>query len=294
MPETESSSNTAVMNANLRSKLREAASQLRDLRTQGAPMEAARAAKEQALEVIFRMLCIHLGTPPSRFVWQWEDRDRAFHRHGEVTPQEFANFIIEPSLGESVCLVHDPRPEHPYGRTYTVEHLGNVVGGERVIYLNVELPVMKNAIRSTLEAAQPVWFGCDVAPMMARDLGIWDASTFDWNRLYGTQFTMDKATRVRLGESRMTHAMVFTGADISGEGDADRTGPVVRRWRVENSWGTEAGQKGFFTMNDSWFDEYVFEAAVHRRFIPQSLLAALDAEPIVLPPWDPMGALAHR
>jgi bleomycin hydrolase len=83
----------------------------------------------------------------------------------------------------------------------------------------------------------------------------------------------------------MTHAMLFTGVDI---GDRE-----VRRWRVENSWGEEPGRKGFFVMNDNWFDEYVFEVASRRNELPLGLQAALDEEPIVLPAWDPMGALAE-
>ena len=38
-----------------------------------------------------------------------------------------------------------------------------------------------------------------------------------------------------------------------------------RRWRVENSWGAEkSGRDGYYTMNDSWFDEYMFEIAARR------------------------------
>jgi bleomycin hydrolase len=82
----------------------------------------------------------------------------------------------------------------------------------------------------------------------------------------------------------MTHAMLFTGVDMVDD--------KVRRWRVENSWGEEAGKKGFYVMNDNWFDEYVFEIAVRKSELPPELQAALDQDPIVLPAWDPMGALA--
>lgn len=83
----------------------------------------------------------------------------------------------------------------------------------------------------------------------------------------------------------MNHAMLFTGVDISEEG-------ATRRWRVENSWGEEPGDKGFFTMDDAWFDEYVFEVVVRASALPPELAAALSAEPIRLPAWDPMGTLA--
>ncbi len=68
---------------------------------------------------------------------------------------------------------------------------------------------------------------------------------------------------------------------------------VAANWRVENSWGAETGQKGFYTMNDSWYDEYLFEIAARQSALPPELRAALDAEPLILPAWDPMGALAR-
>jgi bleomycin hydrolase len=45
-------------------------------------------------------------------------------------------------------------------------------------------------------------------------------------------------------------------------------------------------------MNDNWFAEYTFEIAARKSALPPDLQAALDLDPIVLPPWDPMGALA--
>jgi bleomycin hydrolase len=46
-------------------------------------------------------------------------------------------------------------------------------------------------------------------------------------------------------------------------------------------------------MNDSWFDEFMFEIAARRGYLPAQLQDALEMEPVVLPPWDPMGALAR-
>jgi bleomycin hydrolase len=62
---------------------------------------------------------------------------------------------------------------------------------------------------------------------------------------------------------------------------------------VENSWGKDKGRDGFYTMNDSWFDEYVFEIAARRDRIPGDLAQGLETEPVVLPAWDPMGSLAR-
>jgi bleomycin hydrolase len=52
------------------------------------------------------------------------------------------------------------------------------------------------------------------------------------------------------------------------------------------------GDKGFFVMSDHWFDEFMYEIAVEKRFMPSELLPVLETEPIRLHPWDPMGSLA--
>jgi bleomycin hydrolase len=285
MPETQSSSNTGRMNAILRSQLRQGARAVRAAYAAGGAA-AARAEKAEILRVIYRVLCIHLGTPPERFDWQWTDKDREFHRDGVLTPQEFAAKYVELPVADYVCLVHDPRATSPQGRTFTVEYLGNVIGAPPVTYLNVDVPLLKRLTAASLSAGEPVWFGCDVGKMMSNEYGIWDAALYDLPSVYDTPFDLDKAARLEYGESQMTHAMLFTGVDLGADG-------ASRRWRVENSWGSDTGRDGFYTMNDSWFDEYVFEIAARRSALPPELQAALDTEPIVLPAWDPMGALAR-
>ena len=284
MPETENSSNTRRMNSILWAKLRDGAKTLREMRTAGAGAEEQRAAKDQTLAAVYRILSIHLGTPPERFSWQWVDSDRKFHRDPEMTPLEFAARYVTIPLDSYVCLVHDPRASSPMGRTFTVEHLGNVVGGAIVKYLNVEIDLIKEIAQQAITGGEPVWFGCDVGKQMRRDLGLWDRHLFDFEGVYGTEFTLDKAGRLAYHETLMTHAMLFTGVDVM-DGHP-------RRWRVENSWGTDNGDQGFYAMNDSWFDEYVFEIAARAHHLPPQLKRALELEPIVLPAWDPMGALA--
>jgi len=286
MPETESSSSTGRMNGILLHKLREGAKTLRELRASGASLAQTRAAKMEILEVVHRVLCIHLGTPPRRFDWQWNDKNRKFHRDGEMTPQQFARKYVTLPLDEYVCLVHDPRRTSPVNRTYTVQHLGNVVGGGIVLYLNVDVGLLKKLAMRSVIKGEPVWMGCDVGKMMRRDLGLWDKHLYDYEALYDTSFTLNKADRLVYHQTAMTHAMLFTGVDVVNN--------RPRRWRVENSWGEEkSGRKGFFVMNDSWFDEFMFEIAVRRSALPAPLRQALKLPPIVLPPWDPMGSLAR-
>ena len=281
-PESNSSSATRWMNAELKDILRSSASEIRAIIDGGGTVEEARAHKEKRIADIWKMLCIHLGTPPKTFNWQWRDKDGEFHRNGRMTPQQFAAEFVDIEWEDYVCIVNDPRNE--YYRTYTVDFLQNVAGGPPVVYLNVPSKEMKAITQKLLEDGIPVWMGCDVGKEMDRKRGLWDADLFDVEGLYGVEYGMDKADRLRHNQTMMTHAMLFTGVDV--------VNGRPRRWRVENSWGQDTGQKGYYTMNDSWYDQYMFEIAAPKDYLTEKMLEGLETEPVVLPAWDPMGSLA--
>lgn len=281
-PESNSSSSTRWMNSILKDILRSSASEIRGILDSGGSENEARTHKESRMEDIWRVLCIHLGTPPESFDWQWRDKDKEFHRRGEMTPQQFADEFVDVDWEEYVCIVNDPRNE--YYQTYTVDYLQNVAGGPPVVYLNVPSDEMKSITQEILEDGLPVWMGCDVGKQMDRKRGLWDANLFETNELYGVDYGMSKADRLRYGQTMMTHAMLFTGVDVY-EGKP-------RRWRVENSWGDDSGQKGFYTMNDNWYDEYMFEIASPKKYLTERMIKGLETVPVVLEAWDPMGSLA--
>ena len=281
-PESNTSSATRWMNTELKNILRSSACEIRAILEGGGTEDEAREHKEKRIADIWKMLCIHLGTPPKTFDWQWRDKDDKFHRKGRMTPQQFAAEYVDIEWEDYVCIVNDPRNE--YYRTYTVDFLQNVAGGPPVVYLNVPSKEMKAVTRRLLEDGMPVWMGCDVGKEMDRKKGLWDADLFDVEGLYGVEYGMDKADRLRHNQTMMTHAMLFTGVDV--------VNGRVRRWRVENSWGADTGQKGYYTMNDSWYDQYMFEIAAPTSYLNEKMVAGLETEPVVLPAWDPMGSLA--
>ena len=280
-PETASSQNTSQMNDQLRRLLHQATAHM------VANPDGIDEIIDRTLEAGHRILTIHLGTPPTSFDWEWTDKDGVFHRDGRITPQEFWKRYVNAGLEDYVCLVDDPRPEHPKGRKIGIEHLGNVAGGDPTEYLNVPVEVMKDCARRLMsEQGLPVWFGADCHPMMDRKAGQWATDLFEYGRVYGVDFDMDKEQRVRFGDSAQNHAMAFVGVDVADDG---RT---TNRWRVENSWGGDIANKGYFTMSDDWFSQYVYEVAVPKSMLSEEYRRAFDQEAIMLPAWDPMGALA--
>jgi bleomycin hydrolase len=254
--------------------LRVGAFELRTLHAAGRSDGELREVKKNIMGDVFTILRLHMGNPPRQFDWQWTDDKKKFHREAGLTPQSFVKKHVTLPLGEYVALVHDPRKSSPLGRTFTVEYLGNVVEGGIVTYLNVDIATMKEIAIKALKRGEAVWFGCDCGKMMHRELSVWDAGMFDFETLYGAPLELtSKEDRLLYKGTSMNHAMLFTG--------------------VENSWGDKGEGKGFYVMNDSWFDEHMFEIAARRSALPAKLRAALDQAPIALPAWDPMGSLAE-
>ncbi len=284
MPESSNSSNSRDLNNYLNKKLRKDAVALRQLAAEGKTAEDIQTAKEAMLEDIYRFLATSLGTPPETFDFEYRDEDKNYHIDRNLTPQSFYEKYVGVDLDDYVSIINAPTADKPYNQSYTVEMLGNVVGGKEVKYLNVDMPTFKKLAIAQLEQGESVWFGCDVGQSSTRDTGIMALDAYDINDLFDIDFTMTKAERLDFGESLMTHAMVLTGVDLI---DGEST-----KWKVENSWGEKVGTNGFFVMSDAWMDEYTYQIVVRKEFLTAEQLAAFEAEPTVLAPWDPMGALA--
>ncbi|KJU98288.1 aminopeptidase C [Streptococcus gordonii] len=284
-PESISSGNSRELNQILNKLLRQDAQILRELVAEGANSAELQAKKEELLQEVFNFLAMNLGLPPRQFDFSYRDKDNNFHSESGLTPQAFFKKYVDLKLDDYVSIINAPTADKPYGQSYTVEMLGNVVGSKPVRYLNVEMDRLKELAIAQMQAGETVWFGSDVGQSSNRKAGIMADGMYDFTSSMDIQLTQDKAGRLDYSESLMTHAMVLTGVDLDENGKA-------KKWKVENSWGEKVGNKGYFVASDSWMDEYTYQIVVRKEFLTEAELAAYEAEPIVLAPWDPMGALA--
>ena len=285
MPETFSSSESMQMNFAVTEKLREDACRLRAAYRSGEGEEKLRAMKDGMMETVYGMLCVCLGVPPKTVDLEVRSKDDQFIRDPGLTPQEFFRKYVDMDLSEYISLINAPTADKPYWHSYSVKFLGNVIEGRRVKYVNLPSEELKKAAIAQLQDGEPVWFGCDVGKSSIRDGGAMSLELYDKGSLFDTSFGMNKAERLDYGHSLMTHAMVFQGVNLDEDGRPNR-------WRVENSWGKEPGKDGYYVMTDAWFDEYLYQVVVNKKYLPEEVLKAFAEKPIMLEPWDPMGSLA--
>lgn len=280
-PESISSSASRELDQYLNKILRQDAQILRDLIQNGGDVAAKKA---ELLQEIFNYLAMTLGLPPQKFDFEYRDKDDQFHKFEDITPQAFYEKFVDIKLDDYVSVINAPTADKPYNKSYTVEFLGNVIGARDVRHLNVEMDRFKKLAIAQIQAGETVWFGCDVGQVSNRQDGLLTLDAYDFSAM-DLDFTQDKASRLDYSESLMTHAMVLTGVDLDAAGNS-------LKWKVENSWGEKVGKKGYFTASDAWMDEYTYQIVVRKEFLTAEELAAYEAEPEVLLPWDPMGALA--
>lgn len=288
MPETASSRCTRDMDGYLTRYLRGGAKRLREAHAAGVSAEELDEMRAQMMTEVYRLLATCLGEPPASFPVRLRDKDDKLVLSGTFTPQEFFEKAVGIELDDYVSLISAPTADKPFNHVFTVDRLGNVVEAGGVRYLNLPIDDLKTLAIAQLKDNLPVWFGCDVGQSYLRDEGIMDTGSLDVDALFGFEVEgcMNRAERLDYGESLMTHAMVLEGVSLDDEGK-----PTL--WKVENSWGKDHGRNGFDTITDAWFNEYVYQIVVDRKYLSEAQRTAFDTqEAIVLAPWDPMGSLA--
>lgn len=289
MPETACSSNTRDMDAYLTRYLRGAAKRLRESHEAGVGTDDLRAMKKEMMGEVTSLLITCLGEPPVQFDVRLRDKDDELVLSGTYTPQEFFDKVVSMPVDDYVSVISAPTVDKPFGHTYTVDRLGNVVEAGGVRYLNLPVERLKELAVAQLQDGLPVWFGCDVVQSFIRDEGIMDTASLDVDGLFGfpVEGCLDRAERLDYGESLMTHAMVLEGVNLDAAGK-----PTL--WKVENSWGDKRAKDGFDSITDAWFNQYVYQVVIDKRFLSDSERKTYETEePTVLAPWDPMGSLAR-
>ncbi|OBA21966.1 peptidase C1B, bleomycin hydrolase [Metschnikowia bicuspidata var. bicuspidata NRRL YB-4993] len=286
-PDNSQASSTSQLNYLLTNKLREYGLVLRKLVHQGTPRNEVLAVKNAMNKEVYNIIALALGTPPKpgdRFKWEFLDKSGKYLAY-DTTPLEFYQSHTGYDVSKRFSLIHDPR--NPYNSLYTVDRLNNVSGGKPIEYVNLELPAIKKAAVAMLKSNEPIFFGSDVGKFNNNTTGVLDTGAYDYKLAFNTSLKLSKLERLQTGSSAMTHAMVITGVHLDNVSGA----PV--RWKIENSWGDQVGDKGYFVMTDAWFDEYVFQIVTSKKYVEKSVYDLWKAKKYEqLPFYDPMGALA--
>lgn len=282
-PETYSAENTSRMSRLISSKLREFGLELRHMANDGKGTKAIKARKTEMLGEIYHMLVLNLGEPVKEFTYAFKNKKgKAIEPARKYTPMEFYKETVEePINGTFLMAMNDPRRE--YYKTYEVEYDRHTYDGHNWKYVNLPMEDITKMAIASLKDSTKLYSSYDTGKQFDRKRGYLDTENYDYGTLFGTTFPMDKADRIATFDSRSTHAMTLTAVDLDEDGNP-------KKWKVENSWGADSGQKGYVIMTNRWINEYMFRLVVDKKYVPENILKAEQQKPIMVMPEDPLFA----
>lgn len=276
MPESFNTNDTTGFATALGDKLKKDALVLRKLKNENKDDEIEKT-REKFLSEVYRMTAIAVGEPPKRFDLEYRDDDKKYHLDKNLTPLEFLHkYLSDVDLNDYVVLTN--APDHEYNKLYGLPGEDNIQGAYRIKLLNVPMEYLTTASIAQLKDGEAVGFGNDVLRQMDRKTGYLSTNLYKLNDLFGVNLDMDKADRLRTGVGEVSHAMTLVGVD-EDQGD-------IRQWKVENSWGEKSGSKGYFVMSNEWFNDYVYEVVVHKKYLTEEQRKIAEGPITDLPLWD--------
>ena len=280
-PETFTSNSTSKARSLISSKLREFGLELRDMVAKKQSTAAINKAKTRMLSQIYRMLEMTLGSPVQKFTYSFKDKNgKPLGEPKEYTPLSFYQEVVGgPLTGSFIMVMNDPRRE--YFKTYEVEYDRHTYDGTNWKYLNLPMEEIEKLAIASLKDGRKMYSSYDVGKLLDRKRGYAALDNFDYGSLFDTTFGMNKAQRISTFDSGSTHAMTLTAVDLDAQGN-----PV--KWKVENSWGADSGQRGYLIMTADWFREYMFRLVVNKKYASETILKAFDTAPVMLTYDDPL------
>ena len=278
MPETISSEASRKLNSILSQLLKYDAMKLRKMAKKGAKKSKLFESKNEMLKDIYRILVLNLGKPVTEFDWRFENKEKEI-KTLHFTPQEFYKDAVGIDLSEYVTILQ--HPVYKYNDHYTIEYCRGMSNVADMDFINIKSDDFKEWAKNAMLDSLPVWFAATAGPGMTKKNGIMDPDLYNYETLFDIEMTIPKEETMQYGWGLPNHAMVFVGMDLNESGE-------VNKWLVENSWGKDRGDSGYYTMSSDWFDKFVFNVILPKKYLPEDVQKLLGKKVKKIPSWDPL------
>jgi len=245
--------------------------------------------KQDGEAAIFDALGRTLGFPPDaespfKFqVNQTKTEEKPVFK--SFDPRSFAKDFVK--FDPSRYLSFSTTPLQPFNKAYSIRDHGTmgVPTPDQPSYnqhfVNVNSHRLSQLVKTMIDANRAVYFAADVMKDVDSDSGIMDPRLFDVSKTLGINTkAISRRGAVNTGFYSPDHAMAIVGYETNSKGE-------VVRFKVMNSWGRNAGRRGYFSMSIEWFNNYVFEAVIDRSVAsPHEVKEWDDSKPVMIDSFD--------
>ncbi len=185
--------------------------------------------KERLLSEARAILSEGLGEPPEGFSLTYIDSEDSLKTLDGLTPVEFFRNYCSTDL-DNYCVISTSDSKAKAAVAAQIK------GGEQVVVL------------------------ADTRHQVNKMLGILDTDFQDNTDVFGFDFSVSKADKLRLGIIRAESYLSLDGVAFDENGS-----PL--RFKAQDTDGSETGADGHYTMSAKWFDEYVISAIVNKKYL---------------------------
>ena len=235
--------------------------------------------KESYLEENYIFLSKILGEPKMKFDYEYKDKESNYMRYDHMTPMEFRDKFLGINLNDFVSLGNIPMYNKEYYKLYREKYLGNVYQGSYVEFLNLPINEIKELAIKQLKDNMPVYIRINLRKFRDKKSGVLDTRLFNYKNTFGFDF-LTKEEALNTHDIYPHHCMSICGVNL-----LENNKP--QRWKLEDSYGTEEKVNGYYIMNDNYFDEFILQAIINKKYLSEEQLELLKQNVIEFEIKDP-------
>ena len=270
-PETFSSSNTYEINQILSRLLRKFYIDLEISTKNNDEL------KNKYMEKAYTIITNVYGMPPEKFNFEYTDKNGKYHLDKNISPKEFYDKYIGIDLQKDYVEITCYQDEKiKYNNIYEEEESSRISGERNNITLNLSPKEFQSLIIKQLKSNEPIYFYCSTTSKSID--GIWIDLMERYGDIFDIDLKLDNNSVQKTNGLTNTHCMLITGANIIDN--------KITKWKIENSWGSEHGNKGYYVATNDWINNYVYRIVINKNILSSKQLDILKQDKIILEKWD--------
>ncbi len=229
--------------------------------------------KENFLQENYTFLSKVLGEPKMKFNYEYKDKQLKYVKYNDMTPLSFRDKFLSLNLNDFISLGNMPMYNKEYYKIYREKYRGNIYQNSYFEFLNLPVKDIKVLVIKQLKDGIPVYIRINLTKFRDKKTGVLDTRLYNYNDTFGFDL-LTKEEALNTHDISPHHCMSICGVNLLENN-------VAQRWKLEDSYGTKEKFDGYYIMNDNYFDEFIFQAIVHKKYLSKKQLELLNQDVIL-------------
>lgn len=241
-----------------------------ELKKQNINIKDLRNEKKKMLQENYEFLSKVYGEPSKKFDYTYIDINGKKVELKELTPNKFVKQFLSMDIENFVFVSNAPVSGRTYGQKIKNNN-SNMIENKTAEFLHISSKELKELTIKQLNDNIPVMIGLSIRKFSNFKSGILDTRLYNYEKLVKYK-KLTKQEGLTINDITLHHWMTITGVYIENGSP--------KRWKVEDSYGSEVRINGYWVMNDNYFTDYVFTCIINKKYLSKKQLDLYNQEAI--------------